>query len=366
VNEKNGKGINQKRKRTDHPNHSHEDYPTNKFTRKWMLEKVSNLIIQISKTWNGIFFVVVDFLFRSFNINANISLSTNTNIRISQSNNVFDFQSLLQQNMERNLSKSLKKLNKTKVNNLNESNNDNCNIGLVSDHSWIISLLSRCLDFGSDGLECRMSVLTGLYLDCINPILAPIPTVEQYQEILPKRTNFERDLYYQKIFSQSPILFAVLDLIAEVAVEFVRCLEVIRSLLANQIGAWNSLPLSQPSSLVPACHLVNLCRKAQWIPEPLCFCADIFPFISPSEITTLLMSFWNFLRDFPPHPSQYSYSNFMESEETNSTTTSLLRKGAWTRQFPPNLNVQPYLVDLKHILRNHITVLAPFYHQFYQ
>jgi hypothetical protein len=43
---------------------------------------------------------------------------------------------------------------------------------------------------------------------------APVPTYEQYAEVLPKISPFERDIFLRKAFKQNPILLDILELIA--------------------------------------------------------------------------------------------------------------------------------------------------------
>lgn len=43
----------------------------------------------------------------------------------------------------------------------------------------------------------------------------PIPSIEQYKEILPKQCHFSRDNYFYKIFFQNPIVMNILEIISE-------------------------------------------------------------------------------------------------------------------------------------------------------
>ena len=42
----------------------------------------------------------------------------------------------------------------------------------------------------------------------------PIPSLEQYRELLPRRPVFERDQFLRSLFAQNPFLIHVLDVIA--------------------------------------------------------------------------------------------------------------------------------------------------------
>jgi len=278
-------------------------------------------------------------------------------------------ENLLEKNRKRSLSSfgmtpiSLSLKNKNKKNNNNNNNNN-----LQSNEGWdyagvenayyenqrdFVDLLERILQDTTDSLSSRKlkssNILVSQFLDRLVNAVDMIPTYEQYDEILPHRTNFARDEYVNKIFTQNPVLFSILGILGSDPDEFFRCLELVKSLLANLIGYWfaqgNSAQNLNPTKSTlfsSTCSLISLLGKVHWIHSPLSLCPEIFGFITAKEISAILMSIWNFLRNFPP------------SIRVTRTKTDFQSQ------------MDPYLIPLKIIVRNNISKLAIFSPKFFK
>jgi len=303
-------------------------------------------------------------------------------------------ENLLEKNRKRSLSSfgmtpiSLSLKNKNKKNNNNNNNNN-----LQSNEGWdyagvenayyenqrdFVDLLERILQDTTDSLSSRKlkssNILVSQFLDRLVNAVDMIPTYEQYDEILPHRTNFARDEYVNKIFTQNPVLFSILGILGSDPDEFFRCLELVKSLLANLIGYWfaqgNSAQNLNPTKSTlfsSTCSLISLLGKVNfgscwaaethyqfcyylfisfeqvhWIHSPLSLCPEIFGFITAKEISAILMSIWNFLRNFPP------------SIRVTRTKTDFQSQ------------MDPYLIPLKIIVRNNISKLAIFSPKFFK
>jgi hypothetical protein len=203
-------------------------------------------------------------------------------------------------------------------------------------------------------------ILTQHFLSRTLDSLNPIPTNEQYQEILPRRSSFPRDEYVWKMFSQSTILFHILNIIAVDPRELCKCIEIIRSLLANFIGYWN-IEANSPSTIsvtttnnplfTHTTSVLKALNTGKWLPSPISFAPELIKYLSPKEICSVLLTLWSFLREFPPLPTQFKYDN------TSNTFCN--------RSFgdhPPDLEV--ILHPIKQLISNNIEKLSYFYVRF--
>ncbi|EFA84297.1 RmlC-like cupin family protein [Heterostelium album PN500] len=170
------------------------------------------------------------------------------------------------------------------------------------------------------------------------------PSYENYQEIMPKHSTFERDIYLRKLFQQDSILWELFEIISN---------EVVKSLLVNELTYWYSEKfLSKPSKSVhfrQTCTLVGMLANSKFIPPPLSQVTELLDKITPEEISFVLVTIWNFIRYHPPNPSQYS-----------SASTRV----CFTDDKKP-LNVEVYTQTLKSIFHNHISELASQYGRFF-
>ena len=205
-----------------------------------------------------------------------------------------------------------------------------------------------------------LPILTQQFLIRTLDSLNPVPTYEQYQEVLPKRSSFPRDEYVWKLFSQSTILFHIMNIIAIEPREFCKCIELVKSLLANLIGYWNieantpssvSVTISNNFLFTHTMLVLNSLNISKWLPSPLSFAPELIKYLSPKDICNLLLAIWNFLREFPPLPSQFQYDS----------TTGTFSRSIGEMQ---NNEIELHLHPIKQLLSSNIDKLSYFYVRF--
>ncbi|KYQ94207.1 RmlC-like cupin family protein [Tieghemostelium lacteum] len=179
----------------------------------------------------------------------------------------------------------------------------------------------------------------------------PIPTWEYYQETLPKPSTWDRDLFIRKIFQQNPILWKILLLISELAPDRLsRCLEIIKSLLVNEISYWASEKFiketPKSSHYQSTCDLITILLNSEFIFKPLSMSLEIIDRVSPEEVSYILHGIFNFIKDYQPTTSQYQ--------------PKLLK-----RSYPAHLDMDIYSVPLKSIFHKHMNEFCFLYGRFF-
>eukprot|EP00898_Chlorokybus_atmophyticus_P004596 jgi/Chlat1/5137/Chrsp33S05130 len=134
------------------------------------------------------------------------------------------------------------------------------------------------------------------------------PTVEQYDEILPRRPTFPRHMFIVDCFSRNPLLFQLLQLIAQQSpVDLRRCTELPLTLLADTIGIWHDLArtYAHKSSQAPTdaglvqqtVRVLNLLTAVDWLPHPILHASEIVDKLPAADVCALLQAVWHCLRD---------------------------------------------------------------------
>eukprot|EP01132_Coremiostelium_polycephalum_P002458 gene2458-3035_t len=217
------------------------------------------------------------------------------------------------------------------------------------------SLVSNLIDMPNNNLTLqekiqiklnKIQILTDQFLLRVLSSF-PNPSYDNYQEILPKQSNYERDIFIRKIFQQNPFLYRVLEIIS----------------IVNEISYWHAEKFidypSESSHFKTTCQLVQIISNAEFIVSPLNLSLDIFEKITPEEISYVLLTIWNFIRDYQPSPNHY---NVISVEEQQLNESKLLTK----RDFSNNeLNVEPYCTALRSIFQIHIKELCYLYGRFF-
>jgi hypothetical protein len=208
--------------------------------------------------------------------------------------------------------------------------------------------------------EC-LTILTHQFLARTLDPLNPVPSNEQYQELLPRRSSFPRDEFVWKMFSQSTILFRILGIISADPRELCKCIEILKSLIVNLIGYWNiesnsspgiSITVTDSALFLHTSLLLFAMNTAKWLPKPLNYVHEIIKYLTPKEMCTVLLSVWNFIRDYPPQSTQFSYDN---------NTSNFSRSFG---EHPPDLEI--YLHPIRRMLTNNMENLCFFYVRFVQ
>lgn len=196
-----------------------------------------------------------------------------------------------------------------------------------------------------------ISIFTGTLLSITESSHAP-HNMDHYNDILPEKPTFERDIYIERLFLKYPYLLDVLDIIADHPKEFCSLYDIMKSLLASIIGSWNSETLLPVESfwINHTLSLVQLLQKVEWIPPKMRFFGDIIPHLKPKEIAQLLLSVWYFIKDHLPRPNNYTASSHDEK------TTFYVRK--WAN----DLKQESYLSTYKLLLKQNAPSLYKYAH----
>lgn len=207
----------------------------------------------------------------------------------------------------------------------------------------MISMLSNCINLNQKHL---IGILTGTLLS-LTDTTQPIPSMDYYNDLLPEKPIFERDIYVENIFLKNPFLFNILDIIAEYPPEFCRCFDIMKSLLASAIGSWNSEIVEPRRSfwINHTLQLVKLLQKVEWIPPKMKNCGDIFVHIKGKEVASILLSIWFFIKDNLPRSNSY-------------TSINLDDQVIYQRKWPQDMKQDIYLSSFKFSLKQNAPSLA--------
>eukprot|EP00899_Mesostigma_viride_P008013 jgi/Mesvir1/17212/Mv07626-RA.1 len=169
--------------------------------------------------------------------------------------------------------------------------------------------------------ECVVSHV----LERLVTLQAPSVTVEQYNEILPRRPSFPRHIHLVTCLNGNPLLLEVLELFARQGrvAPLWRCFELLLTLLADAIGLWNNVcrgnsrtqqacaqhnepePTEPPSDLrTHTVRLLCLLSSTRQLPHPLDKVAPLADCLPPPDVLELLLLVWGYLqgRLFPCVP----------------------------------------------------------------
>jgi len=200
----------------------------------------------------------------------------------------------------------------------------------------LLDTLKRC--FETEGWTCFVTDALLAHLNTHHTV----PSIDQYKELLPKRSCFEYDVYIHSRFSESPSLLCVIGFISSDHSEFRRCWQVVRSLLASSLGYWHSIKDNKvdkrrhAGEITISCQLLESMGKAKWLSAPWNLLNEILPSLPPAEIVRVLLAVWETLIRFPPQAGPYS-----------------------------EFALRSEVIRLKQIFIDNIVVLAPYYARFF-
>ncbi|EGG20418.1 RmlC-like cupin family protein [Cavenderia fasciculata] len=212
------------------------------------------------------------------------------------------------------------------------------NYQMLSNENDIVDLLYGIIHSNdSNNKTQKLIILTDQFLLRVLPSHMS-PTFESYQDIIPKPSQFEKDIYLH-------------------GRELSRCLEVIKSLLVNEMSYWfTEKSIDDPrqsTHFEQTCLLIQILVNGQFIKHPLSLVNELFAKITPEEITYVLMSIWNFIKTNQPSKNQYYVKTNKDSGET-------IIEREWN-----DTNSDVFMVALKSIFQNHINDLCFMYSRFF-
>jgi hypothetical protein len=220
---------------------------------------------------------------------------------------------------------------------------------IQKNEQYVLLLISICLQKRTGTTACLAAQLLRRL-----QLFYPVTTYEQYCKSLPKKPMFERDIFVAKMFLKFPILYSVLDLIAENGPEqLLRFDTTIDSLMANIIGEWNmvipqtnQLASEQKVLLKRTLQIMSILKKGQWLKDPLVHISDLLPYISPQSVVQVLLSVFHCVHKFKPTADEYNPNGI--------------------RQWPVSLDMDSddltpdtheYMLSVKNAMRKHVTTV---------
>nr|CAB3256464.1 integrator complex subunit 5-like [Phallusia mammillata] len=199
--------------------------------------------------------------------------------------------------------------------------------------------------FDSDKLlhlaDCIISTIT-----VSSPQLATTITLDgdtEWPSCNTRKLTIERDLQIFYFLDEHPFVWQLLFLIAHNHCAFNKVSSIIRSCMSVLLSHYESdryqTPLPETSlHYQVATKVMQLLGKGKLVPEPLCFVGQFFHQISPFEVSVLLTTVWNFIKEHPSDAEQSSENQ---------------------REFKlENINLQPFLTVVHHVLHANITNLG--------
>lgn len=132
------------------------------------------------------------------------------------------------------------------------------------------------------------------------------PDVENF------RLYIERDVKIQSIVEESPVCWMLLNFVAQNQQAFLKCLPIIKSLLACLILQWENVKEQStkniPKLLESTIRYLNLLNKAQMLRDPLNQTIDIVSIVNSYETHIILTIIWNYLKyNFNKSDTQKNY-----------------------------------------------------------
>jgi hypothetical protein len=219
----------------------------------------------------------------------------------------------------------------------------------------------------------------------------PVPPLQHYREILPRRSSYPRDQLLIQLFDSNPLMWHLFLLGADNPAYFARCFELTIGLLVIAIARWHSfanarerltsfsmmsyqrsvelaanpadmgetpvMASENPSGLTSTLLLLEVIRVAQLAPAPLANVGDIAGFMKAGDLVKVLTLLFKYASDNPPAMSQYTYTKWAAP----ASGTKPPKDGQWSRNFPRELHREEHLGPLRSIFIENMETLGPLY-----
>ncbi|CAK8683371.1 unnamed protein product [Clavelina lepadiformis] len=204
----------------------------------------------------------------------------------------------------------------------------------------------------------KLSVLSTSLLSAImasSPYLATAITLDgepEWPSNQVKKFTIERDLKVFHFMDEHPFAWQLLSLVAHNYRSLWNLSPILRSCISVLIFHFEASRYNEPPSETSlhyqvALQVIQIARKGQLIPPPLCFVNELFHIVTEYEINVLMVVVWNFIKDYPPP---------LEGENNEVPVT---------RNFEAEgINLQPYLATIHTILHANIDKLGHMFSRF--
>lgn len=113
----------------------------------------------------------------------------------------------------------------------------------------------------------------------------------------------EKNLSILRRFEQIPPLWDLYELIGQAGC-LKSCLVLVKSLLAAHLALWASATTNSSSDrMVPTTRLIPPLAQSGLVPRAFGLIVEVFPYLSPNEIFSVLNDIWQYLKDTNLNPS---------------------------------------------------------------
>lgn len=129
------------------------------------------------------------------------------------------------------------------------------------------------------------------------------------------KVTIERDFYIRRLFTNIPLLWELLALVAAHRPTLCYCSVLLRAIIATLIHQWSSTgeqnrftnANNYEAIMNVTIKIIDIMALGQLLPPPLCGIRDIIPFLKCYEIVQILRDcIWNFMRGYVPSPALYN------------------------------------------------------------
>ena len=138
---------------------------------------------------------------------------------------------------------------------------------------------------------CKSGVTEALV--CYLTAQHAVPSIDQYIQLLPKRSGFDFDLHVYNKVSQTPALLMVLEIISFSRDHLAKCWQHLKSLLATCIGLWcsakeASLHRKHDPLLLLTRKVLQVISRAGWLSDPWTHLSVLLEHLAPAELVIRL------------------------------------------------------------------------------
>ncbi|XP_023310330.1 integrator complex subunit 5-like [Anoplophora glabripennis] len=181
----------------------------------------------------------------------------------------------------------------------------------------LINAIKACCTLPEENKYCDMSLdsvtlLSLLLVQFVSPDVMynglPWPE-EEFSKV-----TMERDLFIRRMFTNTPLLWELLSLVAVYRPAICYCSVLLRALTATLIHQWKSMgeqskadeSENYKSLMDTTVKVIDVMALGQLLPPPLSSIRDVIPHLKCFEIVAILReSIWLYMRDHIPSPALF-------------------------------------------------------------
>jgi len=153
------------------------------------------------------------------------------------------------------------------------------------------------------------------------------------------KVTMERDLCITRTLTLHPVLWKLLELLANKRPSLSYCSVIVRAIVSVSITHWQSSVCAriteQPNQMEVTRRVIELMGAGQFIPKQLSVLSQILHLLDPSQIHCILIDIWNYMRVNVPGPNMFE---------------ACPQSGVVYRDFGPYENYKPYCDRLRMVM----------------